>query len=423
MARFKSISIVALPVHQLATYKIQPNDRIKGYFDAIDWHFIPPLTQALYSDAGAPAFPPVSMDKAILLTYLGEADSERDLAERLSFDIRLQTLCGFDFFETPSHAAFSCFRTRLGAETFYEILHRLIAQAIAIGLIKNLVHTAVDSTHIWACSNKFGIKICTCKGKCDCLKTYTDPDARWGHKTKTYSFFGYKIHLIVDVESHLPLEVIVTPGNASDNTQAIPLLEQATQKHPQLTIQSAAMDAAYDAYDIYQHCIEQHIDPIIALNPGNTQGKTQIGNDLHIDEKGQYYCQRTGLKLVKNGTDPKRKGRQKIVCSPTGDRKTCPFRKECCSDSNVGKTFYVYPLKDLRLVGPIPRGSKLWKTLYNERTASERINAQLKTPKHKLHMPRARGMKNIQVHAYLSVAALLVKAIGTYVQRLSPKHT
>ncbi len=159
------------------------------------------------------------------------------------------------------------------------------------------------------------------------------------------------------------------------------------------------MDAAYDDYDIYQHCLEKHIDPIIALNPGNTQGKTQIGNDLHIDEKGQYYCQRTGLKLVKNGTDPKRKGRQKIVCSPTGNRKTCPFRKECCSDSNVGKTFYVYPLKDLRLVGPIPRGSKLWKTLYNERTASERINAQLKTPKHKLHMPRGRGMKNIQVHA------------------------
>jgi len=412
---FKPVTAVSWPIYVLTQAKLPPNDPLFHAFQVIDWHFILPLTQPLYSDKGAEGYCPISMFKALLLIYLGEAASERDLATKLKFDVRLQVLCGFDFLQTPSHAVFSQFRARLGAELFYHILHQLIAQAIAIGLIQKQVHTAVDATHIWAYSNKFGIKLCACKGKCQCLRKYSDPDAQWGHKTKTYPFFGYKIHLIIDVQSQLPLEVIVTSGEVADNTQAIPLLENTQKQHPQLTLRSATMDSAYDDQTIYEHYAENEISPIIALNPRNTQGKTQIGNDLVRDEKGTYYCARTGLPLVKNGTEPKRKNRQKIVCFPTGCRKACPFREECCANSKVGKTFYLYPSKDLRLIGPIPRDSKQWKQLYAQRTAIERTNSVLKSPKHHLDQPRLRGLNNIHIHAYLAVCALLVKEIGRYV--------
>ena len=346
---------------------------------------------------------------------MGEASSERDLANKLKFNVRLQLLCGFDFLDTPSHAAFSQFCDRLGEDTFYTILHQLIAQAIAIGLIQKESHPAGDATHLWACSNHFGIKICACTEKCQGLRAYTDPDAKWGHKTKTYAFFGDKIHLIVDVHFQLPSEVIVTSGQVADNTQAIPLLEQAQTQHPELTFRSASRDSAYDDQAIYERDTQEDIAPIIPLNPRNTQGKTQIGNDLLIDPKGTYYGSRTELPLVKNGTDPKRKGRQKIVCSPTGCRKECPFRKECCGSSKVGKTFYLYPNKDLRLSGLIPRGSSLWKDLYAQRTAVERTNSTLKSPTHQLNRPRVRGLNNIQTHTYLAISALIVKEIGRYV--------
>lgn len=412
---FKTASAFSWPIYVLTQAKLHPEDPIHHAFQAIDWSFIPRLTHHLYSDQGAEAYPPISMFKAELLIYMGEASSERDLANKLKFNVRLQLLCGFDFFDTPSHAVFSQFRDRLGEDTFYRILHQLIAQAIAIGLIQKKLHTAVDATHLWACSNKFGIKICDCTGPCQCLRTYTDSDAKWGHKTKTYTFFGYKIHLIVDVHSQLPIEVIVTSGEVADNTQAIPLLKQAQTQHPELTFLSAAMDSAYDDQTIYERYTQDGIAPIIPLNPRNTQGKTQIGNDLLVDPKGNYYCSRTELPLVKNGTDPKRKGRQKIVCSPTGCRKTCPFRDECCGLSKVGKTFYLYPNKDLRLIGVIPRGSSLWKALYAQRTAVERTNSTLKSPSHQLNRPRVQGLNNIQTHAYLSISALIVKEIGRYV--------
>ena len=410
---YKSESVVSQLIHSITELKIRQDDPLKIWFDAINWTFIDTLCACLYSDAGAPAYNPVSMFKALLLIYLGQAPSERELAEKLKFDVRLQVLCGFDFFDTPSHVSFHNFRERLGSELFYDILHQLIAQAIAVGVIKDTINTAIDATHVWANSSKFGIKVCQCSGKCECLRKYSDTDARWGHKTKTYAFFGYKVHLIVDTQSQLPIEVIVTSGEVPDNTQAADLIDQATQNHPDITITSASMDAAYDDTDVYGHCVEKGIHPIIALNPRNQQKDTSpINPRVNIDEAGNCFCSRTDMRLVKNGTEPKRKHRLKLICPPTGERKDCPFRETCCPNSKVGKTFYLYPLSDVRLLGTIPRGSDEWKCLYSQRTSVERTNSMLKSPTHKLDEPRVRGIEQMKIHVFLSVCALLVKTVG-----------
>lgn len=39
--------------------------------------------------------------------------------------------------------------------------------------------------------------------------------------------FGFKLHLLIDCETKFPLALVVTNGNASDNTLAIPLLRKA----------------------------------------------------------------------------------------------------------------------------------------------------------------------------------------------------
>lgn len=410
---FRSESIPSQLIHELAEPKLKKNDPLKIWLDAINWNFIPHLCSHLYSDVGAPAYKPVSMFKALLLIYLGQADSERDLAEKLEFDVRLQLLCDFDFFDTPVHTSFHNFRKRLGSELFYDILHQLIAQAIAVGIIKKTTNTAVDSTHLWANSSKLGIKVCQCSEKCKCLRKYSDPDAKWGHKSKTYSFFGYKVHLIVDTQSQLPIEAIATSGEVHDSTQANNLIDGAMQNHPELTINSAAMDAAYDDTDIYRHCVEHEIHPIIAMNPRNQDKNTSpVNPKVNMDKNGCFSCGITGLPLVKNGTEPKRKHRLKLICPATKERKKCPFRESCCPNSKVGKTFYLYPLSDVRLLGTISRSSPLWKSLYNQRTSVERTNAMLKSTTHKLNNPRIRGLEQISIHTFMSVCALIVKTVG-----------
>lgn len=416
--KFISESLPSQFIHSITDIKLKDDDPLKIWFEAIDWNPIFSRCFHLYSDMGAPAYNPVSMFKALLLIYLGQADSERDIAEKLQFDVRFQSLCGFDFFDTPSHVSFHDFRKRLGSELFYDILHELIAQAIAIGVIKNIINTAIDATHFWANSNRFGIKICQCTGKCQCLKKYSDSDARWGHKSVTYAFFGYKVHLIVDTQSQLPIEAIVTSGEVPDNTQANSLIDGAIKHHPDISISASAMDAAYDDTDVYKHCVEHDIDPVIALNPRNQDKDTfSVNPQVQMDKDGCFFCNITKLRLVKNGTDPKRKCRLKLICPPTGERKDCPFRESCCPNSKVGRTFYLYPLRDIRLLGSIPRDSEEWKSLYGQRTAVERTNASLKSPTHKLDEPRVRGIEQIKIHSFLSICALVVKTVGKRYQK------
>jgi len=238
-----------------ASLKLSPNDPVKVIFDNIDWSFIHPLVKDRYSPQGADGYEPISLFKAQLLIYLGEVSSDRKLASALRYNARLCLLCGFNFLKTPSNGTFTNFRDRLGEDLFYESLHQLIAQAIALKVILG-GDTAIDSTHLWAYSNKFGKKTCSCKGKCHCPRTYSDSDANWGHKTKEYVFFGYKVHLIVDAQSQLPLDVKVTPANEADSPQAKPLLDTAKKKHSELPINTSSMDKAYDGYENYRFTIE-----------------------------------------------------------------------------------------------------------------------------------------------------------------------
>jgi len=170
-----------------ASLKLKANDPLKIIFEHIDWSFIHPLVKDKYSPLpqGADGYDPISLFKAQLLIYLGEVKSDRKLAEALRYNGRLCLLCGFNFLKTPSNGSFTNFRNRLGDSIFYEILHNLIAQAIVLKVIQD-GDTAIDSTHVWAYANQFGYKTCSCKGKCNCPRSYSDTDAKWGAKSKDY---------------------------------------------------------------------------------------------------------------------------------------------------------------------------------------------------------------------------------------------
>jgi transposase len=276
-----------------------------------------------YSPEGAEGYDPVSLFKAQLLIYLGEVSSDRKLTSALRYNARLCLLCGFNFLKTPSNGTFSNFRDRIGEDIFYQILHRLIAQAIALKLILG-GDTATDSTHLWAYSNKFGKKSCSCKGKCNCPREYSDPDASWGAKSKDYLFFGYKVHLIVDAKSQLPLDVKVTPGNEADSPHAKPLLVGAKENHPTLKIDSNSMDSAYDAYENYRFAIEDMgVAPIIALNHRNGADALTSGS-LYLSQDSKYTCL-AGFQVVYWGKDPKR-GRLKFRCPAALGKCQCLFQ-------------------------------------------------------------------------------------------------
>ena len=131
-------------------------------------------------------------------------------------------------------------------------------------------------------------------------------------------------------------------------------------------------------------------------------------NSLQLAKDGSYTCM-AGHKVIYWGKEEKR-GRLKFRCPAAVGKCECLFRSTC-SKSQYGRTFYLNPNRDYRLVGLIPRGTALWQKKYDRRTSVERAYSEQKGS-HKLADPRVRGLEKIKIHTYLALCAQIIKRIG-----------
>jgi len=170
------------------------------------------------------------------------------------------------------------------------------------------------------------------------------------------------------------------------------------------------LDAGYDGHSIYKLLSENNITPIIALNERGGINPLLTG-ELTISQDGKI-CGPADCPLVYWGFC-KNRNRHKFRCPAVLGKFECLFKKSC-SKSHYGRTFYIHPTDDLRLVGRrIPRGTYTWEKLYDLRTSVERTNSELKNS-HYLDNLRVRSLPNVKVHTYLSAIAQILKRFEKY---------
>jgi hypothetical protein len=220
-------------------------------------------------------------------------------------------------------------------------------------------------------------------------KEYKDDN---GHVTKVYEWFGYKFHLLVDIQHEVVLAWKITPATGND-AQMIPvLLAQAQEALPPGRIQSLAYDKAADDEKTYGLLHHQKIKPLIqnrALwkeEPERLLPNHDADSNVVYDEAGTLYCyDRVSTTPVKHKMAfagyEKSRGTLKYRCParhegwPPG---ACPSDKKCNGDSCYGRTVRVKCELDLRRFPPIPRATAEFERRYKGRTAVERVNARLK---------------------------------------------
>ena len=197
-----------------ASQKIKKDDPLKIIFESIDWSFIYPVIKDKYVTGRELVYDPLSLFKAQLLIWLGEAKSNRRLAESLQFDSRFCVLCGFDnFLKTPAHSTFSYFRKRIGKDIYYKILHRLIAQTVATAVM-NKINVSSNIIHITINSNNGKKKSCNCSGsRCKYNKRQKNSKDETNTKliTKNFVALGFKAKMVINASTQLPLEVTLIP--------------------------------------------------------------------------------------------------------------------------------------------------------------------------------------------------------------------
>ena len=209
-AKGRQLSFITYEAFQ----KIKKDDPLKIIFESIDWSFIYPIIKDKYATDRELVYDPVALFKAQLLIWLGEVKSNRRLARSLQFDSRFCVLCGFDnFLKTPAHSTFSYFRKRIGKDIYYKILHRIIAQTVVAAAI-NKINISSNIVHKIIHSNNGKKKSCNCSGsrcKYNKKQKHSKDESNVKLITKNFVALGFKVKMVINANTKLPLEVVLTP--------------------------------------------------------------------------------------------------------------------------------------------------------------------------------------------------------------------
>jgi hypothetical protein len=181
-------------------------------------------------------------------------------------------------------------------------------------------------------------------------KEYTDGD---GTVTKVVEWFGYKLHLLVDVTHEVVLAFDLTDTKAGDNERIEPLVEQAERNLPADRLQTLAYDKAADDGKVYDLLHTHDIKPVIQVRncwPKDGEPEKVIGGraPLHVvhDEAGTVYCyDTTGAVPVRRGMSyaghEKGRGTLKYRCPAKVEGFACGSDAKCNAGKSYGLTVRV----------------------------------------------------------------------------------
>src|SRR3989344_1293060 len=195
-----------------------PFRKLNEYFDFTELAY---SLSECYSELGTTS---ISVEKGFkaLLVQFWEDYSDRQMEKALKNNIVVRWFCGFGLLEkTPDHSYYGKLRKRIGSEKLAEIFHK-VNEAMKEKNLFGEVFTFLDAssiitkTALWKERDK-AIAEGERKLNNAIVNNYTaDKDAKWGAKSKTNVWFGYKRHNAVDMKCGLIDKVAVTPANTPD---------------------------------------------------------------------------------------------------------------------------------------------------------------------------------------------------------------
>lgn len=214
-------------------------------------------------------------------------------------------------------------------------------------------------------------------------KEYHDDE---GKVVKAYEWFGYKLHLLVDVKHEVALAYHVSDTKLADGAGIADLVEQAVDNLGEKRIETMAYDKAADCMEVHETLHEQGIKPVIQVRglwKDELERPLRLGLPLVHDEAGTVFCYDTVSEppvkrpMACIGYE-KERGTIKYRCPARHDGLPCASLEKCNGQKKYGLVVRLKCEDDLRRFPPIGRATKQFERLYKGRTAVERVNARLK---------------------------------------------
>jgi transposase len=279
---------------------IPKNHLLRRIDKVLDLSFLPELTAPLYSKTmGRPSIDPEVFVRIVLLGYLYNIDSDRQLCEEIGYNLAYRWFCRLSLKDAvPDHSSLTKIRDRLGEKTYEQIFTRVVDQCRERGLMR-LDQVMVDGSVIKAnasiykmqqreekkdddpndppllpthAHSKDGLSVNDVRkrgigGKKISNKTHfspADPDATLSGKAGEQKALAYKSHHAIDAGSRVIVDCHVTTGAVSDVTMFIERINHIQKKYG-IKIGEVIADRGYGAAENLEELEKQDIQSNIPL--------------------------------------------------------------------------------------------------------------------------------------------------------------
>ena len=400
-----------------------------------------PLMEALEKQRGRGRddYPVRAVWNSILAGVVFQHRSVVGLRRELLRNGQLRQLCGFDTLKgegaVPPVWVYTRFLTLLMRHTaqvqgMFEVLVEQLRQ-----VLPNFGRTlAVDGKAIQSHGNKRKDNTeAQADGRRDLdadvgVKTYQGKREDGSLWKTVKSWFGYKLHLVVDAEYELPVAFEVTKASVAEQPQARELFRELAGKHPELVqgCDCVLGDRGLDDGELIKQLWDEYgIKPVIDIRncwqqPDGADTKVVPGTtNVTYDYKGTVFCScpLTGeVREMAYGGFEKDRGALKYRCPAQHYGVDCKGRGECPLASSIR-----IPLsEDRRVFTPVARSSYAWKREYKKRTAVERVNSRLDVS-FGFENHFIRGQKKMKLQVTLALVVMLAMALGRVKEKQQEK--
>lgn len=363
---------------------------------------------------GRNEYPIIPLWNSILIMPLIECSTIEQLRRELSRNRDLRKLCGFNDYDyhfgkcklIPPSKAYSNLIKHLKEiepmlkDCFYELREFMYENLKDFG-----TNTGEDGKIFLSRAigyNKNGKKE---DARCDMdadftMKEYYYKDKDGITQSKKKKFFGYRYHLLADVDYELPIDYTVTKASKGEREQLLTQLKRLDLEKIE-KIKTLSADKGYDGEDLIKAIKGYGIKPIIDIqNHWQDGDKTRQYKDTNIvyTYNGDvYYINEFGKEI-----SMKYLGYDKI--------------KDKLRYGYNGKIYSIELSTDERIFTPIARNSNKWKKIYNKRTALERINGRLDRD-FNLENNKVRGLKKATVIIDIMMIGMMAMAKGHIINK------
>jgi len=378
--------------------------------------------------------PITAMWNSVLAGIVFQHVSVESLRRELQRNAQLREMCGFSpllgIEAVPSKSAYNRFLTNL-------VTNEPLVRGMFDDLVKELMKIFPDFGRNLAGDGKAIQSLGKPSKKNDGDKR-REKDADWGVKSykgvdkegkaweKVKSWFGFRLHLIVDADAELPVAYTLTKASVGEQPVMGELFTGLEKTHPELLerCEHAMFDKGYDSKErICDLWKKYKIKAVVDIRSMWKDGEStkQIKNNkiknVTYDYKGTVFCHCPSSgeirRMAYTGFEAKRET-LKYSCPVLAYGISCKGTAQC---PIYNKSIRIPLKEDLRIFTPVPRSSYKWQTLYDKRTSVERVNSRIDTS-FGFERHYIRGLKKMQLRCGLALTIMLTIAVG----RLRQEH-